>query len=77
MNNKKLKPLSNKTVLGALTNYITNEKISSLKPMKCNLGILDQDNKNSQEQFYSYNNSSKELTQYLNQLNEIMKINIG
>ncbi|UWD34797.1 methylenetetrahydrofolate--tRNA-(uracil(54)-C(5))-methyltransferase (FADH(2)-oxidizing) TrmFO [Mycoplasma cottewii] len=76
INNKKIKPLSNKTVLGALTNYITNEKISSLKPMKCNLGILDQDNKNSQEQFYSYNNSSKELAQYLDQLKEIMKINL-
>ncbi|AGJ90898.1 methylenetetrahydrofolate--tRNA-(uracil(54)-C(5))-methyltransferase (FADH(2)-oxidizing) TrmFO [Mycoplasma putrefaciens] len=77
LNHKKLQPLSNKTVLGALTNYITNPKISSLKPMKCNLGILEQVNKNSQEQFYSFNNSTQALNQYLAELDQIIKINFS
>ncbi|SYV95609.1 Uncharacterised protein [Mycoplasma putrefaciens] len=45
--------------------------------MKCNLGILEQVNKNSQEQFYSFNNSTQALNQYLAELDQIIKINFS
>ncbi|WP_434334784.1 methylenetetrahydrofolate--tRNA-(uracil(54)-C(5))-methyltransferase (FADH(2)-oxidizing) TrmFO [Mycoplasma capricolum subsp. capricolum] len=77
INNKKIKPLPNTTILGALTNYITNSKIYSLKPMKCNLGILEQENKyQSNDKFYSYNNSKNSLENYIEQLSKILRTNI-
>ncbi|AHI54041.1 tRNA (uracil-5-)-methyltransferase Gid [Spiroplasma sabaudiense Ar-1343] len=37
---QKFQPLPQETVIGALTNYVTNSKHKKLKPMKANLAIL-------------------------------------
>ncbi|ASZ09001.1 FADH(2)-oxidizing methylenetetrahydrofolate--tRNA-(uracil(54)-C(5))-methyltransferase TrmFO [Mesoplasma chauliocola] len=74
LNNVKIEQPSRKTMLGALNFYITNPKHEQLKPMKCNLGILDQKNKNSKSEFYSFEQSEKEMKNFIKKISKIIKI---
>lgn len=71
---RKFQPLPAQTVLGSLINYVTNEKIAKLKPMKANLGILNYPlptfSSKEEKNQYLYENSLKHLKNYLNQNNE-------
>ncbi|WP_027063052.1 methylenetetrahydrofolate--tRNA-(uracil(54)-C(5))-methyltransferase (FADH(2)-oxidizing) TrmFO [Mesoplasma seiffertii] len=72
LNNKKLPKMPNTTVIGALTNYVTNEKLKKFNPMKANMGIVDRSG-NDHSELYSYNQSVKDLTAYLEQIRDIIK----
>lgn len=67
INNKKLQRLPNTTVIGALTNYITNEKLKHLNPMKANLGIVEKLTPGIKEYDYSAQ-STKDLAEYIKSL---------
>lgn len=69
LNNTKLELPDRKSMIGALNYYITNPKHKQLKPMKCNLGILDQQNKNDYNELYSYYESQTSIKNFL-KLNE-------
>ncbi|PPE06431.1 methylenetetrahydrofolate--tRNA-(uracil(54)-C(5))-methyltransferase (FADH(2)-oxidizing) TrmFO [Mesoplasma corruscae] len=72
--NTKLKLPNRKTMIGALNFYITNPKHKQLKPMKCNLGILEQENKNSKPEFYSYEQSQKNIKLFVEKNKLIFKV---
>ncbi|AVN64300.1 MULTISPECIES: methylenetetrahydrofolate--tRNA-(uracil(54)-C(5))-methyltransferase (FADH(2)-oxidizing) TrmFO [Mesoplasma] len=74
LNNIKIEQPSRKSMLGALNFYITNPKHDKLKPMKCNLGILDQQNKNAKSEFYSFDESEREIRRFIKGINNFAKI---
>lgn len=74
LNNLKIEQPSRKTMLGALNFYITNPKHETLKPMKCNLGILDQQNKNAKAEFYSFEESEKAMQTFINAISNFVKL---
>ncbi|AUF83421.1 FADH(2)-oxidizing methylenetetrahydrofolate--tRNA-(uracil(54)-C(5))-methyltransferase TrmFO [Mesoplasma syrphidae] len=72
LNNKKLPKMPNTTVIGALTNYVTNEKLKKFNPMKANMGILDR-SASDQSELFSYNQSVIDLNAYLEEIKDIIK----
>ncbi|WP_342269203.1 methylenetetrahydrofolate--tRNA-(uracil(54)-C(5))-methyltransferase (FADH(2)-oxidizing) TrmFO [Spiroplasma endosymbiont of Aspidapion aeneum] len=72
LRNITLRPLSRRSMIGALNYYITNPRHENLKPMKANLGILDQKNKNTKSEFYSFDQSQQEIKTLINYLRHCM-----
>ncbi|PPE05380.1 methylenetetrahydrofolate--tRNA-(uracil(54)-C(5))-methyltransferase (FADH(2)-oxidizing) TrmFO [Williamsoniiplasma lucivorax] len=72
---QKLPKMSSSTVMGALHNYVTNEKIKQLKPMKANLGIMKKDFNEALGESY-YSKSQDEMKKYLNSIKNIIEFKI-
>ncbi|QGS52204.1 methylenetetrahydrofolate--tRNA-(uracil(54)-C(5))-methyltransferase (FADH(2)-oxidizing) TrmFO [Spiroplasma tabanidicola] len=69
--NKKFIPFPDQTILGALTNYITNKKLKKLKPMKANMGIVKVDKEfdtKTEKYDYIYENSMLIIKNYLEKI---------
>ncbi|AHI53157.1 tRNA (uracil-5-)-methyltransferase Gid [Spiroplasma culicicola AES-1] len=71
--NRKFIPFPKETILGSLINYITNEKIKKLKPMKANMGIIEVHNDKFQNKMqkneYIFKQSLENIKVYLKKIN--------
>ncbi|WP_026389129.1 methylenetetrahydrofolate--tRNA-(uracil(54)-C(5))-methyltransferase (FADH(2)-oxidizing) TrmFO [[Acholeplasma] multilocale] len=72
LTNRKVKRMPNTSVIGALTNYVTNEKLKKFSPMKANMGIVDRTGK-TEDEMYVYNQAMHDLDIYLEEIKEIIK----
>lgn len=73
LNNVKLPKPPSTTVIGALTNYVTNEKLKNFNPMKANMGIVEKGIK-TEDELQIYHQAMLDLKKYLTEITKFYKI---